>query len=312
LSFACYATCPYTPIRAVLSYSECYLTLGATPDTDWETLRANYRRLIGRWHPDRFSGDAVSKGIAEERSKQITLAYQTLEKYRRDHGALPPTKPAAVTAQGPAMSAEPMSERPASEVRVEPAKTGPAVREFAKRRPVRRVAIALAFFVLIGALYLAPRYQDERASDDDRPAASAHDPGVATPAPRLKESPRDSPGISTGSTLGEVYAIQGVPTLTQGDTWHYGNSQIRFAQGKVISWKEHPDDPLRIVRDQSVQPHGTTFDVGSTKEEVRAIQGTPVRETDTLWDYAPSRVYFRHDRVIRWEESPVQPLRVPR
>ena len=296
----------------MFDYSDYYATLGATPDTDWETLRANYRRLIGRWHPDRFSGDAVSKGIAEERSKQITLAYQTLEKYRRDHGALPPTKPDAVTEQEPAMSADAASERTGAEVRVEPVKTGPAVREFAKRRPVRRVAIALAFFALIAALYLAEGYRDESSSDDHRPAAGAHDPGVATPAPRLKESPRDSPGISTGSTLGEVYAIQGIPTLTQGDTWHYGNSQIRFAQGKVISWKEHPDDPLRIVRNQSVPSHGTTFDVGSTKEEVRAIQGAPVRETDTLWDYAPSRVYFRYDRVIRWEESPVQPLRVPR
>lgn len=299
----------------MLDYSECYLTLGATPDTDWETLRANYRRLIGRWHPDRFSGDAVSKKIAEERSKQITLAYQALEKYRRDHGALPPTGPPTATAQGPARTAEPMSERPDSDARVDALKTGgPAVREPAKRRPLRqsRVGIALASFALIAALYLAQHYLDKWAPDDDRPAASAHNPGVATPAPVPMERPRDSPGISIGSTLGDVYAIQGVPTLTQGDTWYYGNSQIRFAYGKVISWKEHPDDPLRIVRDQPLQLHGTTFDVGSTKEEVRAIQGTPVRETDTVWDYAPSRVYFRHNRVIRWDESPVQPLRVPR
>lgn len=297
----------------MLSYSECYLTLGATPETDWETLRANYKRLIGRWHPDRFSDDAVHKAIAEEHSKRITLAYQTLEKYRRDHGALPPTKPATVIAREPARSAEPMSERAASEVRVDPLKTGPEVREFAKRRPARqsRAAFALAFLALIAALYPAQRYLYEWSSEDDRPAASTRDSGVTPPAPRLRESPRDSRGISTGSTLGEVYAIQGVPTMTQGDIWYYGNSQIRFAQGKVISWKEHPDDPLRIIRHQSTPSHGTTFDVGSTKDDVRAIQGTPVRETDTVWDYAPSRVYFSHNRVIHWEESPVQPLRVP-
>jgi len=60
--------------RAVLNYSEFYLTLGPTPDTDWETLRANCKRLIGRWHPARFSADAVRKENAEERSKPITLA----------------------------------------------------------------------------------------------------------------------------------------------------------------------------------------------------------------------------------------------
>ena len=307
------ATCWDTPIRAMLSYSECYLTLGATPDTDWESLRSNYRRLIGRWHPDRFSGDAAAKKLAEERSKQITIAYQTLEKYHREHGALPATGRAAVPAQEPARSAEPMSERPGSEAQVDtPESEEPPVRAFTKRRPLRKrhAAIALLFCVLITAVYFAPLYQDERESDDYGPAASVQEPRVATPVPPPKESLRGSPGISIGSTLGEVYAIQGVPTVTEGNTWYYGNSRIRFAKGKVISWNEHPDDPLRIVRDQSARSRGTTFDVGSTKEEVRAIQGVPVRETDTVWDYAPSRVYFRNGRVIRWEESPVQPLRV--
>jgi hypothetical protein len=69
---------------------------------------------------------------------------------------------------------------------------------------------------------------------------------------------------------------------------------------------------LRIARDQSAPLLGGTFDVGSTKNEVRAIQGTPVTETDSVWDYAPSRVFFERNRVIRWEESPMQPLRVPR
>src|SRR5258706_7050754 len=82
-------------------YSNCYATLGVTPDTDWVTLRARYKRLMGQWHPDRFSADAPGKAIAEERSKQITLAYKALEKYRRDHGALPPIEFAAADAHRP-------------------------------------------------------------------------------------------------------------------------------------------------------------------------------------------------------------------
>jgi len=49
-------------------------------------MRPALQALIGQWHPDRFSGDTASREIAEERSKQITIAYRTLWKYRRQHG----------------------------------------------------------------------------------------------------------------------------------------------------------------------------------------------------------------------------------
>jgi hypothetical protein len=172
--------------------------------------------------------------------------------------------------------------------------------------------VAVALTVFAAALYFAFSYQDPRAPDSDSPEPGAVDPGVAAQKPAPAESSREPAGISIGSTLGEVYAVQGVPTLTQGDIWHYGQSRIHFVRGKVVSWTEHPDNPLRIARDQSAPLLGGTFDVGSTKNEVRAIQGTPVTETDTVWDYAPSRVFFEHNRVVRWEESPMQPLRVPR
>jgi hypothetical protein len=192
---------------------------------------------------------------------------------------------------------------------------------------VYRVAsVAIVLSALIVALYLAYGYLDALAPLDKQPAATVSAPDVAPQAPLLGEAPSESHGILPGSTLGEVYAIQGVPTLTEGDTWHYGKSQIRFARGKVVSWDEHPDNPLRIapepsgivpdrsgiVPDQSVPLRHRHFDVGSTKDEVRAIQGAPVMETDTVWDYAPSRVYFERNRVVRWVESPMQPLRVPR
>jgi hypothetical protein len=291
-------------------YSNCYAILGVRPDTDWGTLRANYRRLIGRWHPDRFSGDTVRREMAEERSKQITLAYRALEKYRRDNGVLPPTNPVAIAvdAQGPAQKADPAPGRASFKTYGEAGTKGATVRPPVRRRPGRRVAIALC--ALVAALYLAP-YLDVPARRDQL-ADSARDRDVATPSPLVVENLRELRGISPGSTLGEVYAIQGVPTVTQGDTWQYGKSRIRFAEGRVISWSEHPDNALQIARDQTVQLHEGYFAVGSTKNQVREIQGTPVRETDTIWDYAPSRVFFEHDRVIRWEESPLRPLHVRR
>jgi hypothetical protein len=292
----------------MFDYSDCYATLGVTPDTDWKALRSNYRRLIGQWHPDRFSDDPALRGIAEERSKQITIAYQALEKYRRDHGLLPPIEPAGGSegARGPAQNAVPAFVRSGSEVRAETGKTRASVREFAKRERGwwRRVAIACS--AMIAMLYLIYHYDDLLLPGDDQPERTSQVPSVATPMPRPTR------GISTGSTLGEVYSIQGIPTLTEGETWHYGKSQIRFAQGKVISWDEHPDNPLRIAGNPFAHSLERHFNIGSTKDEVRAIQGNPVTETDAVWDYASSRVYFERNRVIRWQESPLQPLRVPR
>lgn len=291
-------------------YSPFYATLGVDPDTDWETLRRRYKRLIGQWHPDRFSGDAATKGIAEERSKQITIAYQTLENYRRDHGVLPPKKRARVDKEPHRATrhADPVSDSVQPNDHEETGAMGAIPIEPSKSRPGRRRRIALALFAVVLALYLADRYAGPIAPDDSQPGDNLNRPDIAS-----EESPRREPRwIWTGSTVGEVYAVQGVPTLTDGETWYYGKSQIRFAQGKVISWNQHPDYPLRIARDQPAQMQDGTFEVGSTKDEVRAIQGTPVTETETVWDYGPSRVHFKNNRVTHWEESPAQPLRVAR
>ena len=290
-------------------YSRFYAALGVNPDTDWETLRGHYKRLIGKWHPDRFSGDTASRKIAEERSKQITIAYQALGNYRRKHGVLPPRTPAIdECAQAPSLHADPVSDRANSQGHAGTGAMGATVSEDSKR-PGHEGRMVLALLALIGALYLADRYAGPIAQDDRPPSDRLEHPDpVAAQAPA--ESPRDLRWIWPGSTVGEVYAVQGVPTSTQGETWHYGKSQIRFAQGKVISWNQHPDNPLRIARDQPVQMQEGTFDVGSTKDEVRAIQGTPVTETETVWDYGPSRVHFKNNRVTHWEDSPMQPLHV--
>jgi hypothetical protein len=162
------------------------------------------------------------------------------------------------------------------------------------------------------ASYAAYHYSDEGPRAHHGTGADIHLQEATSEAPHPASDAPQSGGISTGSTLGEVYTIQGIPTVAQGDTWHYGKSSIRFEHGKVVSWTQHPDNPLRIARNQPVELRDGVFDIGSSKDEVRSIQGTPVSETETVWDYGTSRVYFEHNRVVRWEASPLQPLRVPR
>jgi hypothetical protein len=160
--------------------------------------------------------------------------------------------------------------------------------------------------------YAVYRHADNEKSERDTVTASTNATEASEAAPPKRDGSSAGGGITIGSTLGEVYAIQGIPTLTQGDTWHYGKSSVRFEHGRVVSWTQHPDNPLRVARDQPIELRGGVFFVGSTKDDVRSIQGNPVSETETVWDYGPSRVYFEHNRVIRWEASPLQPLHVPR
>ena len=298
-------------------YSNFYATLGVDADTDWGKLHRHYKRLIGQWHPDRFSGDTAAKKIAEERSKQITIAYQALRNYRRTYGVLPPRKPAVdVGAQGPTRHPDPVSDRVTSSDRAATGARGATVSEPSKSKAERRRRVAFAIFIIVPVLYLADRFAGPTTPADNRPGNTVDRPDIATRAPAPIQapsgSPRESGWIWVGSTIGEVYSAQGVPDFTQGETWYYGKSRIYFSQGKVTSWNQDPDNPLRIGRDQPVQMHDGNFEIGSTKDEVRVVQGTPVMETDTVWDYGPSRVYFRNNRVIRWEESPMQPLRVAR
>jgi DnaJ-like protein len=290
-------------------HSRYYATLGVGPDTEWKALRARYKRLIGQWHPDRYTSDGSAREMAEEHSKQITIAYQALERYYRDHGVLPPPGPAQ-TPEGEAMK---RSDAPGAHARHAGGAAAAARHgEPAQAVTGRRYNVFILLSALIVAAYGAYLYSEEQASEAAAAAERARLEEAADAATRATENSRESGGISAGATLGEVYAIQGIPTQTQGDTWHYGKSSIRFAQGKVVSWTQHPDNPLRIARDQPIELHEGVFDIGSSKDEVRSIQGTPVTESEAVWDYGPSRVYFENNRVVRWETSPLRPLRVPR
>lgn len=292
--------------RPMDDYARHYAILKVTGEIDWKALRARYKRLIGQWHPDRFQFDAPERELAEEHSKQITLAYQALERYYRSHGVLPRV--------GGESRPEPAPNRASAmhESAVQPEKPAADTRRDSGARPEPkhgRYVLLLLSSVLMAA-FAVYRYSDVEessgaASDDNaRTEEGADAASAADGAP--------TGGISAGSTLGEVYAIQGIPTRTEGDVWHYGKSSIRFAQGKVVSWTQDPANPLRIARDQPPQLREGLFDVGSTKDEVRSILGAPVTETENVWDYGPSRVYFEHNRVVRWETSPLQPLHAPR
>jgi hypothetical protein len=123
------------------------------------------------------------------------------------------------------------------------------------------------------------------------------------------------PDVTLGLTRDEVIAAQGEPTSSTRDKLMYNESELDLKDGKVVGWKVDPRSPLRV----KVWPEGPvdsslrSFTVGSTKDEVLVVEGTPTSFSQDRFDYGRSAVYFRDGRVVAWKDGPGSvPLRTER
>jgi len=297
-------------------YIKNYRILGIAPGANWKELRKAYKSLVNTWHPDRFQQDARQKKLAEEKTKEITQSYKELAEYYKSFGILPieverlestvahaPTVP-------PSVSGEPFqySNRGTTSPNETAAKTS-------QRRDSSFITRLIFSAALIGVGYFVWQLVPEKHLENNE-----------TPTGPTAETPniQDHQGLDTvttlsekyitiGTPLGEVYAIQGVPTKTEKDIWYYGNSKVYFFKGAVSHWEESPDHPLRIkMTADDDKPILKFFSKGSSKEEVLAAQGSPDRDVGNVWDYGVSRVYFDKERVSGWHNSPLNPLKLGR
>jgi hypothetical protein len=141
---------------------------------------------------------------------------------------------------------------------------------------------------------------------------------TATHAPMSQPTPSDlntgdlhGSYFTLGSTKDQVLAVQGTPTRVSGSEWAYGLSKVKFRNDRVISWRISDVNPLRakMLPAPAISNPLDYFTVGSTKDEVLAVQGTPTRVSDSEWAYGLSKVKFRNDRVISWRISEFNPLK---
>jgi hypothetical protein len=117
---------------------------------------------------------------------------------------------------------------------------------------------------------------------------------------------------TVGSSKDAVLAVQGTPTHLTDTEWGYGPSSVYFSDGRVAGWRIHPSAPLgvKVLPSGRVDGNRDYFTVGSSKDEVLVVQGTPTGLTDTEWGYGPSSVYFSNGRVVSWVDRSDIPLRV--
>ncbi len=72
--------------------------------------------------------------------------------------------------------------------------------------------------------------------------------------------------------------------------------------------KQMPVQELQMATTSS-RPIGYLH-IGMNKDSVRGLQGQPFNTHDVRWEYGPSWVEFRCDKVVDWYSSPLHPLRV--
>jgi tetratricopeptide (TPR) repeat protein len=68
-----------------LDIDRCYSILGVGYGASSEELKLAYHDLVREWHPDKHQHDAKVQKRAEEKLKQINVAYAKLKDYRPSH-----------------------------------------------------------------------------------------------------------------------------------------------------------------------------------------------------------------------------------
>lgn len=112
--------------------------------------------------------------------------------------------------------------------------------------------------------------------------------------------------FTVGSTKDQVIHAQGTPDSFTESTFTYGTSRIYFENGKVTSWRVLSRGLRARLLPKGRVGSATSFGVGSTKDEVLAVQGTPDDFTESEFGYGTSRVYFDNGRVRSWHSRSPQ------
>ncbi len=118
--------------------------------------------------------------------------------------------------------------------------------------------------------------------------------------PARVSSEVSSQWFTLGSTSDEVLRIQGTPTRVEGSKWFYGFSEVSLRNGRVDGFDNYFGS-LKVkmlpASDLLRAESNSSFSIGSSTDEVLAIQGTPTSIRGNVWFYRFSNVVFRNGRV---------------
>jgi len=299
---------------------EYFKVLGLSPGASPEEIRQAYKDLVNVWHPDRFTHDPRLQQKAQEELKKINDAFEKLHPNDPEKAQPPPVAPKYATE------------------RTGPHKTTPAPSKHTDLRLAGGIFIA---FVIAFALYRnvitkpdapatpAPPLPQFHVAEGSVPSEPEHKELAPTPTPeeilarKRKEAERwgaatfapDKTGpestappphpakisgyFTVGSTKEDVLAIQGTPDTSSTNLLKYGESNVYFEEGKVSGWENH-SPRLKVKLKPTTHTSGSTFTVGSSKDQVLSVEGTPDSFSESEFMYGESSVHFENGRVTSW------------
>lgn len=309
--------------------------LGLDSDASHRQIESTYRLLVKVWHPDRFQTDPKLKEAAEEKLKSINAAHAYLHsvgptRARRRAAKKPPAQDVAVR---PAA-------KPRSGVFDTVLASGILLRglvllaglavplllvigldSWLSSNPATAAFYARYRSQVLFALHVNTDAAKQRVEEKvhaltpehiaSAPAQSQPDPAVTSPA---DAQPAISvpvphvpmPYVTVGLTPDEVASVMGPPVSTTADVLRYHNAVFYLHKGVVVGWKVDPSlIPLRVKLwpARGTDPHVVNFTIGSTKDNVIAVQGTPTLLSENKLGYGNSEVFLESGRVIGWNDN---------
>jgi len=106
--------------------------------------------------------------------------------------------------------------------------------------------------------------------------------------------------FTLGSSPDEVLGVQGTPTSVEGRRWRYESSSVDFSGGKVESYANVSRNlhvQISPVSDPTAARSRGYFTLGSSPDEVLAVQGTPTSVEGSRWSYESSSVEFSDSKL---------------
>lgn len=337
-----------------------YEILGIHPDASADEIRSAYRDLAKVWHPDRFAHDPRLQAKAQEKLKEINEAYQNLSSMssRGRRVSHPPSAPTTESTSDTSADTEANEKSPFPRPEVDFTAPPPPAPKNDKR--ILLVSLFLFLLMVTGGYYILEN-RAGRARDDQKNETTSinalkqettEEPSIASPSnsPILKPEddlaagllpttnaeigdeelldkkyiisatpavsqdtsaisepleieitrPPSSGYITLGTAKDDVLEIQGTPDRFSSDAFHYGSSKISFKNGLVSSWENYYPR-LKVKLPPTSSSTESFISVGSSTDDVLAIQGTPDRFSQNAFHYGSSSVHFSNGRVISWE-----------
>lgn len=273
------------------SYQDCYKVLNVRPECTWAELRSAYRKLIQKWHPDRFEDGSKEKIAAENKIKSLNIAYKHIQNYYRQKGKLPlvdnniKAKPKVTQPSNPAPSkATPNKSNIDKNVAANASVQNNISDKQSKitdKKFSKRFVVTFSLILLVSSYYFFTTNSENEAhyNPDAKPPKLITNPGINT-----QELPS---GISSGTT--------------------------RFLKDNLSQPSPYKTSPRgEKILDKNDFIDNNYFTSGSTISDVIGIQGAPSKTEGDVWFYGKSEVYFVEGKVSHWVRHADDPLKVRR